>query len=74
MAEAKQKLGFFGRIKKYFKDFKSEVKKITWSSKEEVLKNTVIVLAAILLVGVVIWVLDFLFGGAITFVLTQGLK
>ena len=50
---------FFGRITKYFRDTKSELKKVVWPSWQSVVKNTVIVLIMCLIVGVVIWVLDF---------------
>ena len=36
--------GFFGRIVKYFKDTKSELKKVVWPSKKDVKTNTVTVI------------------------------
>ena len=42
MAEANvkpKKKPFFARMKKYFKDTKSELKKVTWPSKEQLKKK-----------------------------------
>ena len=58
---------FFKGIASYFKATKSEVKKVTWPSKKQVINNTGIVIACIAIVGVVIFVLNFIFGGAFGF-------
>lgn len=63
MAEAtapKKKSG--NRIARYFKELKSEMKKVVWPSKKQVIKNTLIVIAAVVIIGVVIWILDAVFG------------
>ena len=39
------------RVVKYFRELKSELKKVVWPSKSQVLNNTGVVLAVILLVG-----------------------
>lgn len=46
------------KIKKFFKDYKSEFKKIVWPEKKDTLKQSGIVVAAIVVVGAVIMVLD----------------
>ena len=46
------------RIVLFFRDYKSEVKKIVWPNIKEVLKNTGIVLIMCLLIGAFIWLLD----------------
>lgn len=59
MAEAtapKKKSG--NKIVRFFKEVKSEMKKVVWPSKKQVVKNTLIVIAAVTLIGIVIWVLD----------------
>ncbi|MBE6788826.1 MAG: preprotein translocase subunit SecE [Ruminococcaceae bacterium] len=43
---------------KFFRDLKGEFKKIVWPSKKQIINNTVIVIAAILVVGVFIWLVD----------------
>lgn len=46
------------RVAKYFKDLKSEFKKVVWPSKKTVINNTGAVLAAMIVSGVAIWGLD----------------
>lgn len=53
------KLTIFKRIKRFFKDYKSEITKIVWPSRSTVTKNVIIVLIMCLVVGAFIWVLDF---------------
>ena len=45
-------------IAKFFKDLKGETKKIVWPSAKSVLKNTGIVIAVVLIIGIGIWVVD----------------
>lgn len=47
------------RIWQFFKDYKSETKKIVWPGFKEVLKNTGIVLIMFVAIGIVIWLVDF---------------
>lgn len=53
-------------IKRFFKDLRGETKKIVWPGRQMVLKSTCIVLAAILVIGIGIWAIDFAVSGAIT--------
>ncbi len=46
------------RVIKFFRDYKSEAKKIVWPGFKDVLKNTVIVLIMCVVVGAFIWILD----------------
>ena len=61
MAEAK-KANWFVRawrgICRYFRELRSELKKVVWSTPKQVLKNTLIVLISVLIVGVFIWLFD----------------
>lgn len=61
MADKKDKKGFGAGAVKYFKDVKGEMKKVVWPTFKQVKNNTIIVLIAIILVGILIWVLDFAF-------------
>lgn len=47
------------RVVRFFKDYKSEVKKIVWPSRKTVFKNTLVVLVMCLIMGAFIWLLDF---------------
>ena len=49
-----------GRIAKPFKNMVAELKKVTWPTPKQVAKNTLIVVACVLVVGVFIWLFDFL--------------
>ena len=42
----------------FFKGIVSEIKKVTWPTKKQVLSNTISVLAFCAVVGVVIWLAD----------------
>ena len=48
------------RVLRWFKDLKGELKKVTWPSVRDVIKNVGIVIACVLVVGVCIWVFDYL--------------
>ena len=62
MAEEIKKENWFkktwGKVCKYFRELKSELKKVVWPTSEQVLKNTLTVVACVLVVGVCIWVFD----------------
>ena len=48
-----------GRIARYFRELRSELKKVVWSTPQQVLKNCLIVCLCVLCVGVFIWLFDF---------------
>lgn len=47
------------KVKTFFKDFRGEVKKVTWNSREDTMKSTAVVLLVVLIVGIGIWLVDF---------------
>ena len=57
----KKKTGFFQRVSRFAKDLRSEIKKIVWPSKKQVINNTGIVLGVMAVVGACVWVIDCLF-------------
>ncbi len=57
------------RIIRFFRDYKSEIKKIVWPGWKDVAKNTVIVLIMCLLIGVLIWLIDFGLGQLLELIL-----
>ena len=63
-----KKPNLFGRIKDWFIDMKAELKRVVWPSFAKVRQNTLIVLIFVLIVGAVIWVLDFLFTGGMSLI------
>ena len=56
--EKRSKPGFFKRVAKWFKEMKSELKKVQWPGWKQVAKNTGIVIACVIVVGIFIWVFD----------------
>ena len=66
-----KKPNVFARIKNWFVDMKAELKRVVWPSFKKVRQNTLIVLVFVLVVGADIWVLDWLFGGAIALLINR---
>ena len=61
MAEAKKENWFkrtWGKVCKYFRELKSELKKVVWPTPKQVAKNTLIVVCCVLAVGIFIWLFD----------------
>ena len=56
MSEKKEKKG----LGDFFKGYKSELKKIVWPSWKTILKNTGIVVTFIIILGLFIYAVDFL--------------
>ena len=54
---------FGNSISKFFRDSKSELKKVVWPSKEDVKTNTIVVLVTVAIAAVVMIALDAIFGG-----------
>lgn len=61
MGETVKKDGIFRRILKSIKATKSEFKKVVWPTKKQLINNTLIVIAALIIVGLIIFGLDTLF-------------
>ena len=62
MAGAKKANWFsrtFGKVAKYFRELRSELKKVVWPTYQQVLKNTLVVAACVVVVGLFIWLFDF---------------
>ncbi len=57
-----EKPGFFGRIRNYFRAVRTEMRRVTWPSKKELVNYSLVVIASLMVVGVVIAVLDFVIG------------
>ena len=51
----------FGRIKQFFKDVKSETKKIVWNTWPNTIKDTGVVLMVTVVIGAGVWICDLLF-------------
>ena len=56
---------FHAKVNKFFKDYKSELKKVVWSPVRDVKRNTAIVILSALFFAIVIGLLDFVFSKGI---------
>ena len=56
----KKKVSTLDRVKRWLKDLKGELKKVTWPSAKDTIKNVGIVIACVIVVGIFIWIFDFL--------------
>ena len=62
MAEVKKENWFKrtgSKVAKFFREMRSELRKVVWPTKEQVLKNALIVAGCVLVVGLFIWLFDF---------------
>ena len=64
MAEAKKNwfARAWGSVCRYFRELRSELKKVVWPTPKQVFKNTLIVIVCVLVVGVFIWLFDYVAG------------
>ncbi|HEX2946326.1 MAG TPA: preprotein translocase subunit SecE [Clostridia bacterium] len=66
------KLAAFGkRIVKFTKDIRTELKKVIWPTRAQLINNTVSVLGICLVIGVVIWASDTVLGKVIEWTLNR---
>ncbi len=56
-------------IVKYFKDARSEFKKVVWPSRKQVFNNTIVVIVSLVVSGIAIWALDTGFGSLLLLML-----
>ncbi len=61
-----EKLSFKERTKKWFRDMKSELKKVVWPTPKQVMKNTGVALAMMAACALVVWGFDKLASGAVS--------
>ena len=57
---SKKKPGVFSRIARWFREMKSELKKVQWPGWKQTWNNTLTVIVCVILVGIFIWVFDWL--------------
>ena len=58
-AEKTEKAG--KKQKHFWKDFRAELKKVIWPTRSQVVKNTIIVVAIVIIVTAIVFVLDLAF-------------
>ena len=56
---------------KFFKETKSEMKKVSWPSKTQLFHNTAIILAFVIIMTVILFAFDELFGTIMNFIIKR---
>lgn len=57
--------------KTFFKDFKAELKKVTWPTAKQLVTKTAVVIAIVLIISAIVFVLDFAFDKGYEFIVTK---
>ena len=52
------KPGFFKRVGKWFREMKSELKKVVWPTRKQLVNNTVVSLVVMLISALGVWAFD----------------
>ena len=53
-----KKPGFFKRVAKWFREMKSELKKVVWPTSKQTVNNVCVALAFMAIAAIVLWVFD----------------
>ncbi|MGM0500565.1 MAG: preprotein translocase subunit SecE [Bacillota bacterium] len=61
-----KELGFFGKIAKFIKSVRSELKKVNWPNKEEITSNTLVVIVTVIALITFIGLIDLTLANIIT--------
>ena len=60
-----KKLGLFKRIGKWFREMRSELKKVIWPTGKQLFNNTCIALVVMAISAVFLWAFDWVASGAV---------
>ena len=58
MIEQKKPEKLLKRTARFIREVRMELKKVIWPTKEQLINNTLIVFAACILIGAIIWIAD----------------
>ena len=59
------KLGFFKRVAKWFREMKSELKKVVWPTGKQLFNNTLVSVVVMVASAIVLWGFDMLASGLV---------
>ncbi|WP_026895858.1 preprotein translocase subunit SecE [Clostridiisalibacter paucivorans] len=65
-AQAGANKGVFNRLGGFFRGVRSEIKKVSWPNKKDLINHTIVVLVTCALMGLLIWVLDTVYQGLLS--------
>ncbi len=57
-AEKNKKPNIFARIGKWFREMRSELKKVVWPTGKQTLNNTIVACVVMVVSGIVLWAFD----------------
>ena len=57
-ADKEKKPGVGKRIARFFRELRSELKKVSWPTRADTLKKTGIVIVCVIFVGIIVWIFD----------------
>lgn len=57
-ADREKKPGVGKRIARFFRELRSELKKVSWPTRADTLKKTGIVIVCVIVVGIIVWIFD----------------
>ena len=57
-ADKEKKAGVGKRIARFFRELRSELKKVSWPTRADTLKKTGIVIVCVIVVGIIVWIFD----------------
>jgi len=61
-APAKRKIRGKNRLAKWFREMRSELKKVVWPTPKQILNNTIVSLSVMAAAAIAVWALDFAAG------------
>ena len=67
-----KKLGFFKRVAKWFREMKSELKKVVWPTPKQTANNTAVCLVVMVVSALVLWGFDSLADQGVQLLLKLG--
>lgn len=59
-----------GRVTAYFREVKAEMRKVIWPTSRETIVFTVVVVVSVLLISLLIWGMDLVFGAFLNLIIT----
>ena len=59
------KPGFFKRVAKWFREMKSELKKVVWPTRKDLFNNTLVSVVVMIASAIVLWGFDMLASGLV---------
>lgn len=57
-ADKEKKPGVGKQIARFFRELRSELKKVSWPTRADTLKKTGIVIVCVIVVGIIVWIFD----------------